>query len=320
MDMVNKNYVFIDHRKEKIIAGYVGTRLEEIHYIPHDHRLYNIYFGRIQKYIPNIDAYFVELDQDKIGFLKNPVIHRKVGDEIFVQIIKIQEGDKRDRCIDNIFLKKNEYLFYPLGNYYKKNKKDISLEKIPKDIQYYFDELWEKLKKEKNFLPIPRLVLPSRMEIYDLLQRKSSVIITNDKEIKKQLNNIVKDREIELIKDYKYEYDKNISKDLLKCKMKRIDLASGAEIIWEKTHAMTVIDINSKQSQKDTLEINREALEEILWLLKLRDTKGIIICDMINMTDDERQSLEETIYHSTEDPKVQYHGMSNLGLMEFTRS
>jgi ribonuclease G len=108
----------------------------------------------------------------------------------------------------------------------------------------------------------------------------------------------------------------------------RIRLASGGDLAWDQTEALTVVDVNTGKfigtsSLEDTVfRTNMEAAAEIARLLQLRDVGGIIIIDFIDMEKEEHrdqvlQRLEQ--YTRTDRTKCHVIGWTKLGLLEMTR-
>ena len=105
---------------------------------------------------------------------------------------------------------------------------------------------------------------------------------------------------------------------------KIVHLKSGANIIIEPTEAMTIIDVNSSKNygKSTVMETNLEAMEEIARQLRLRSISGIIIVDLLKVSNTEEKeiiSLAKNIFKS-DISLVNIHGFSNLGLLEITRS
>ena len=109
---------------------------------------------------------------------------------------------------------------------------------------------------------------------------------------------------------------------------RRIWLKSGAFIVFDRTEALTAIDVNSGKytGREDADEmirfVNREAAEEIMRQLRLRDIGGIIIVDFIDMkTQKDREDLLEAMreYAKTDRGRTQVIDITTLGLMELTR-
>lgn len=98
-------------------------------------------------------------------------------------------------------------------------------------------------------------------------------------------------------------------------------LPSGGAIIIEQTAAMTVIDVNSG-SDKNPLNTNLEAANEIARQLKIRNIGGIIMADFINMKtkSQNKKVLDGLDKAFVKDPcTAQCHGVTQLGVYEISR-
>lgn len=103
---------------------------------------------------------------------------------------------------------------------------------------------------------------------------------------------------------------------------RKVYLKSGADIVIEKTEALTVIDVNSGKSSKSYTDVNFEAAEEIMRQLRLRDIGGIIVCDFIEPENKkDRLALVDFMRKlALIDPsKPEIPGISQLGLIEISR-
>ena len=121
-----------------------------------------------------------------------------------------------------------------------------------------------------------------------------------------------------------FELDKEVD-NLLR---NRVDLASGAYLIIDKTEALTAIDVNTgsytgKTNLETTVyETNLLAAREIARQVRLRNIGGIIIVDFINMESEEhRQSVVNELIEALNNDRAKCNvlGMNELGLVEFTR-
>lgn len=114
-----------------------------------------------------------------------------------------------------------------------------------------------------------------------------------------------------------------------KSMQRKVWLDCGGSLIIDRTEALTVIDVNSgkytggKSGAESTfLRLNREAAVEIARLLRLRGLGGIILIDFVDMQSQESRDavLEEMRAALRQDPvKTVVHGFTSLGLMEVTR-
>lgn len=105
-------------------------------------------------------------------------------------------------------------------------------------------------------------------------------------------------------------------------------LKSGANITFDKTEALTAIDVNSSRAkfeeghEEGALKVNIEAAVEIARQLVLRNISGIIIVDFISMKN--RSSYAKLIDVINNELKndncnCNFHGFTSLGLAEISR-
>lgn len=121
----------------------------------------------------------------------------------------------------------------------------------------------------------------------------------------------------------------NVEREIEKTLRRKIWLSSGGYLYFDRTEAMTTIDVNSGRSGNDKTDveeslvrINLEAAEEIARQLRLRNIGGLIICDFIDMRlrKNQRRVLEKLKDFMKEDSaKCTILGMSEFGLVEMTR-
>ena len=108
---------------------------------------------------------------------------------------------------------------------------------------------------------------------------------------------------------------------------RKIKLDSGAELVIDRTEAMTIIDVNSARSRSHQVRerlfhhVNKEAATRALKEVQFRKISGIILIDFINLEQKEnRKSIEELLRKTIQQRNlpVQVVGMTKLGLMELT--
>ncbi len=120
----------------------------------------------------------------------------------------------------------------------------------------------------------------------------------------------------------------SVNSQLTKALSRRVWLKSGGYLIFDKTEALTVIDVNTgkyvgKSSLSETVfSINMEAAVEIAAQLRLRDLGGIIIVDFIDMdTREQKEKLLELLQAELKKDRTHTNliGLTGLGLVELTR-
>jgi len=114
----------------------------------------------------------------------------------------------------------------------------------------------------------------------------------------------------------------------LSVKARTIRLDCGGTLIFDRTEALHVIDVNSGQAQgsgkadlADT--VNREAILEIARHLRLRNLTGMILVDLIHEKDPERQALYMALMRDAlagDRGKTTVYGFSSLLLLEMIRT
>lgn len=135
---------------------------------------------------------------------------------------------------------------------------------------------------------------------------------------------------VELYKDDLPIFDKfALTKQVKSGFGKIVTFKSGAYLVIEHTEAMHVIDVNSGNRSKGSvdqentaIDVNLAAAEEIARQLRLRDMGGIIVIDFIDMHEaDNRQKLYEHMRAIMANDRARHNilQISKFGLMQITR-
>lgn len=137
---------------------------------------------------------------------------------------------------------------------------------------------------------------------------------------------------IELYRDKVPFFERfNVEKEIDKALRRKIWLACGGYLFFDRTEAMYTIDVNSGRStgqsghsdvEETLVRINMEAAEEIARQLRIRNVGGLVICDFIDMRSrkNQRRVLDRLKEAMKEDSaKCTILGMSEFGLVEMTR-
>ncbi len=310
------------------ILGFTDGTLEYLKVLDGNDRRGNVYSGRVENKANNIDALFVrfEAGQGKrgIGFLPiktiptecvlnrhvNNASEIKPGDILLVQIRTDEHKTKQARLSSKIKLHSSEY--------------DGDLNKLINIA---------KTRTEHQLIINRGLTLSG--EIDAAKHRLSKTSDTDDYKIVSDIKSIC-DELIENNIDCEYydEEEQRISlavhysitsktEDLLK---KKVWLKSGGYIIVEQTETLNLIDVNSGKSQKKTddffLLLNKEAADECVRQIRLRNLSGMILIDFVSMKDKELQNelikyIEEIT--SGDPDHLRFIDLTGLGIMEFTR-
>ena len=292
----------------------------------------------------------------------------KSGEEIIVQVLKEPLGSKGPKITTHITLPGNFMVLTPFSksiNVSKKIKAEDEIKRlksIGKKIQledigiifrtkaFQIDEemllaeynnlikLYDKIEREKNFLPCPKLIYREMELIYQILRdvygKNIHKVIINNKEEYENLLDLERvflpDLQEKLFydKNFNIDYQGNISLEIKNALKRKVALNSGGYIVIDETEALTAIDVNTgkyigKSNLEETvLKTNLEAAEEIAIQIRLRDIGGIIIIDFIDMKnkEDVETLLEKLkIAFNADRNRANIIGITKLGLVEITR-
>jgi len=109
---------------------------------------------------------------------------------------------------------------------------------------------------------------------------------------------------------------------------RKVWLKSGGYLVIDQTEALMAIDVNSgkyvgtSNLEDTTLKINLDAVNEVVYQLRLRNIGGIIIIDFIDM---EREANRDKVFRTLSDAlrkdraRTNIVKISELGLVEMTR-
>ncbi|MFM1524959.1 MULTISPECIES: ribonuclease E/G [Helcococcus] len=322
--MDNFKFIFDD---EKLICGEVkNNRL--IDYIDVKKNIIgNIYRARIIDYLNSMDAYVLNIGEEKNALLRKKYLIDKVklGDDVLVEVIKVPEDDKMIEVSQKISLSDGYVILMP---YIKNNIKNIIYEfEIPyklrsrgklisnEELEGRYCKLvndYKKLLKEKHMLPTPKLIYQGKF-LRDYFIDYDMDVISNKKN---EYANLVD-------KNFNPKYNEIISLDLANSRDRKVQ-SDEIEIVIDRLEALTVIDINSKYSnhaldkEKLSLEVNMKSIEEIAIQIKLRNIKKMLIIDFLRMNADNKLKLKNKIKDVFQEYGLQYKimGFSNMDLFE----
>lgn len=107
----------------------------------------------------------------------------------------------------------------------------------------------------------------------------------------------------------------------------KVWLKSGAYLIIQPTEALVAIDVNSGKNDSRKMQdeyihtINKEAAQEVVYQMKLRNLSGMILVDFINTTKEYEEDLMKYLTSLCRQDQIPTHvvDMTALGLVEITR-
>ncbi|MFH1466765.1 MAG: Rne/Rng family ribonuclease [Pseudomonadota bacterium] len=119
-----------------------------------------------------------------------------------------------------------------------------------------------------------------------------------------------------------------IETEIVRSLGRKVWLKSGGYLVIDQTEALTAIDVNSgkyvgtSNLEDTTLKINLDAVNEVVYQLRLRNIGGIIIIDFIDM---EKEQNRDKVFRTLGDAlkrdraRTNIIKISELGLVEMTR-
>jgi len=108
----------------------------------------------------------------------------------------------------------------------------------------------------------------------------------------------------------------------------RVPLQGGGSVVIEQTEALVAIDVNSGRFKKESnpeetaYQINLKAADVIGRQMRLRDLGGLILCDFIDMRDDNhKRNVERRLWETlrSDRARTKMLRMSRFGIIEMTR-
>lgn len=350
---VNKNLLCFIKDNEKVI---------EIHDFEKS-IIGNIYLARVQNYVTNLDSAFIDIGDKSGVYLHEPKIDNVIDGErirngcmYLCQIKKDKRKGKTPEVKSKLDIN-GKHTVITFGDYgirvskkirnsskirdllkighdmkrtgysivFRTSSYEESIENIENDIRDVFkkfDTIFNKAKYMSN----PGILYEKKDYVFERLN-KVDEIVTDDAEIYNEMK-----EKYSNIRYYQDDYSilsvNSLNKTIDEIKKKIVHINNGANIVIEKTEALTVIDVNSakaitgKSIKNDIKDINIAAAKESIRQIMIRNISGIILIDFINMVrDDERKEVIETIKKelSRDYTSSVVYGFTKLGLLELSR-
>ncbi|NLA25139.1 MAG: Rne/Rng family ribonuclease, partial [Bacteroidales bacterium] len=249
------------------------------------------------------------------------------------QKIKLTEERKRLKQLIQSIIPKN---FGMIIRTKAETKKVATLDRELNNLLSRWENLTSKLSKAKA----PCLLMGEEdratVILRDILNASFNQIVVNEKETFQEIKNFITEIAPEKQKIVKLYTEKQpifdhfgIEKQIKTLFGRTVPMKNGAYLIIEHTEAAHVVDVNSgnrynsdQNLEKNILEINLAAAEEIARQLRLRDMGGIIVIDFIDMHDHKnKRILHERMKQAMHGDRAKYQilPLSKFGLMEITR-
>jgi ribonuclease G len=247
---------------------------------------------------------------------------------------KIRDAAERDR------LKEIAKTLCPegMGMIIRTAAEGVEYSELENDITMLL-KLWDKIQKRNEKGPVPRCIHkePDLVQklARDMLNTEVHRFILNSQQEYHALIELLNDISPEMKSKVEYftsDYDLfeyyNVETAIQRALSRKVWLKCGGYLVFDKTEALTVIDVNTgkftgKYDPEETIvRTNIEAAVTIARQIRIRDISGIILVDFIDMNENAHKeqvlsALREEV--KKDRTKVVVLGMTNLGLVELTR-
>ncbi|CAH1208543.1 RNase G [Candidatus Nitrotoga sp. BS] len=203
----------------------------------------------------------------------------------------------------------------------------------------YLNKLWIKLQEQAKTSSAPFLLYQelniSLCVLRDYVNEGTTRILVDSLETYQRMAAFAQDfisSAMSLLEHYVGERPLfelyGVEEEIERALSRRVNLKSGGYIIIDQTEALTTVDVNTggfvgSRNFDDTIfKTNLDAAQVIARQLRLRNLGGIIICDFIDMHNQEhRDAVLEELKKSLacDHTRITVNGFSTLGLVEMTR-
>ncbi len=209
---------------------------------------------------------------------------------------------------------------------------------LKKDLDYLLT-IWQSVADKRNRLAAPSLLYQEPDIVLkttrDLVTEDVSEIVVDDEQVYNQLKHFLEDsipganEKLVLFKGDDLIFDHyGIEMELAKAMSRKVWLPSGGYLVIDQTEALTSFDVNTgkfvgSMNARDTiLRTNLEAVDEIVYQLRVRNLGGIIVLDFIDMEAYQDQTkVNERLLESLKSDKSRTNvlAINELGLVQMTR-
>ena len=221
---------------------------------------------------------------------------------------RIEDETERTRLKDLVLALRNED---NLGYIVRTAAEGIQEEKFAYEMEFLKD-LWENIQRKYKRAPVFSLlhqeITISLRAVRDLLTQEADRLIIDSRsgyestlEFLDVFNPNLKDS-VELYERSEPIFDAyNLEADTSRALKRKVWLKSGGYIVIEQTEALVAIDVNTGRYvgthnlEETIVKTNLEAVKEIAYQIRLRDSGGIIIIDFIDM---EKKSNQEKVFNA----------------------
>lgn len=215
---------------------------------------------------------------------------------------------------------------------------DRTAEELGQDLKY-LTKLWGKIQDESSKAKAPSLIYKEQdiavRTVRDYLTSDVTEVLIDEDDAYKRTKEFLRKTlpwrkiNIKLYRDKRPIFAHyNLEEQVGRIYDRYVYLPCGGYLVFDKTEALTSIDVNSGKSRKEegveltAFKTNLEAAEEIARQLRLRDIGGLIVVDFIDMASQKhRKEVEQVLKEALKADKAnaEMSGMSQFGMIEMTR-
>src|SRR5574344_2070405 len=341
--------------RDNIAAVIENGKVSEFYINRGEILLGDVYLAQVENILQSIDAAFVNVGSDKMGFLHAQDVMKKGAlqdklvpkQKLIVQVVKEPKGHKGPRVTTEISLPGRFLVLMPdeaginvsrkistvkerarlksivsllkpvgVGVIIRTEAEGQSEADIQEDLEILLEK-WNGIITSAETVTAPKLLYRDQ----DLLYRVIREACTENTE------EIIVDTAFAMNRLQNLLQTWHMNKDI-QVTLYKGNIPSDGYVFIQRTEALTVIDGNSGKfvssaTQDETiLKTNIEAVHEIARQLRLRNIGGMIIVDFIDMLSraDKLAMMEELeIAIEPDKAKPQVGQLSDLGLVELTR-
>ena len=323
-----------------------------------------IYLGIVRRVMPGMSAAFVDIGEEKMGFLplnENSATFAgqplRTGMRVAVQVRRAAQGTKGAFLTRDITLCGETVLLMPMNRHIGVSARVTDAEDIaalktlgaeiagerfglvmrraaaeadPQAVRGEADSLlahWEAVAKAlptahaPSMVDRPRTLLDALLE--DELPRGIDALVTEDAALAESLAGRLPCR----VEEAGVMERHGLIRQRNEALQRRVQLPGGGNLVIDPCEALTVIDVNTARHsgeslRRTVLETNLEAVREAARQMRLRNLGGIVLMDLIDMTEeDDRAAVLDALREALARDRVKtvVHGYTSLGLVEMTR-
>lgn len=215
---------------------------------------------------------------------------------------------------------------------------DRTGEDLANDLKYLV-KLWNRIQSDAKKAHVPALIYKEQdiavRTVRDYLTSDVGEVLVDDEDSYKRIKDFLRRTapwhriNITLYKEKRPIFSRhNIEVQIAKIHERHVYLPSRGYLVFDRTEALTAIDVNSGRSRKEenveatALRTNIEAADEIARQLRLRDIGGLIVIDFIDMSPSKNRKEVETRLRSalsTDKAHWETTPISRFGIVEMTR-